>query len=125
MSPNGGEFRSKRVSGAVSKVQQRDVFDAIADPTRRRLIQLLAEAEDLPLHELAAHFNMGRTGVSKHLGILKDAGLVKDRKAGRETRYRLDAAPLKEVQDWVAYYSNYWSANMMRLGQLLEEDEEA
>jgi DNA-binding transcriptional ArsR family regulator len=109
----------------VSKVQQRDVFDAIADPTRRRLIQLLAEAEDLPLHELASHFPMGRTGVSKHLGILKEAGLVKDRKVGRETRYKLDAAPLKEVQDWVAYYSNYWSANMMRLGQLLEEEEDA
>jgi len=108
----------------VNKIQQRDVFDAIADPTRRRLIQLLAESEDRPLHELTAQFPMGRTGVSKHLSILKEAGLVQDRKVGRETRYRLNAAPLKEVQDWVAYYSKYWSANMMRLGQLLEEDDE-
>lgn len=110
--------------GSVNKIQQRDVFDAIADPTRRRLIQLLAESEDRPLHELTAQFPMGRTGVSKHLSILKEAGLVQDRKVGRETRYRLNAAPLKEVQDWVAYYSKYWSANMMRLGQLLEEDDE-
>lgn len=88
------------------------------------MIQLLAGKEDLPLHELAAHFRMGRTGVSKHLGILKEAGLVKDRKVGRETRYRLDAAPLKEVRDWVAHYSDYWSANMMRLGELLEEEDE-
>lgn len=108
----------------MSKTGQRDVFDAIADPTRRQLIRLLADKEELPLHELASHFRMGRTGVSKHLGILKEAGLVRDRKAGRETRYRLNAEPLKEVQDWVAYYSNYWSANMMRLGQLLEEEDE-
>lgn len=108
----------------MSKVQQRDVFDAIADPTRRRLIQLLTEADERPLHELTPHFQMGRTGVSKHLSILKEAGLVQDRKVGRETRYKLNAAPLKEVQDWVAYYSKYWSTNMMRLGQLLEEDDE-
>ncbi|BFH62706.1 ArsR/SmtB family transcription factor [Paenibacillus azoreducens] len=104
--------------------QFRDVFDAIADPTRRRLIQLLAEAEETPLHELTAQFQMGRTAVSKHLTILKEAGLVLDRKVGRETRFRLNAFPLKEVQDWVAFYSKYWSTNMVRLKQLLEEEEE-
>jgi DNA-binding transcriptional ArsR family regulator len=104
--------------------QLRDVFDAVADPTRRRLIQLLAQAEELPLHELTAQFQMGRTAVSKHLAILKEAGLVLDRKVGRETRYRLNAAPLKEIQDWVAFYSKFWSMNMLRLNQLLEEDNE-
>ncbi|MBE9914119.1 winged helix-turn-helix transcriptional regulator [Paenibacillus donghaensis] len=104
--------------------QVRDVFDAIADPTRRRLIQLLTEAEEIPLHELTAQFQMGRTAVSKHLTILKEAGLVLDRKVGRETRFRLNAFPLKEVQDWVAFYSKYWSTNMLRLKQLLEEEEE-
>jgi len=102
----------------------RDVFDAIADPTRRRLIQLLAEAEELPLHELTPHFSMGRTAVSKHLAILKEAGLVVDRKVGRETRFRLNAEPLREVQDWVAFYSKFWSANLLRLNQLLEEEEQ-
>ena len=102
----------------------RDVFDAIADPTRRRLIQLLAEAEELPLHELTPHFPMGRTAVSKHLAILKEAGLVVDRKVGRETRFRLNAEPLREVQDWVAFYSKFWSANLLRLHQLLEEEEQ-
>ncbi|WP_219836873.1 helix-turn-helix transcriptional regulator [Paenibacillus sp. R14(2021)] len=104
--------------------QLRDVYDAIADPTRRRLIQLLAEAAELPLHELTAQFQMGRTAVSKHLTILKEAGLVLDRKVGRETRYRLNADPLREIQDWVAYYSKFWSTNMMRLNLLLEEEEE-
>ncbi|MGO4376466.1 ArsR/SmtB family transcription factor, partial [Paenibacillus sp. MCAF20] len=71
--------------------QLRDVFDAIADPTRRRLISLLAEAQEVPLHELTVQFQMGRTAVSKHLTILKEAGLVNDRKVGRETRYKLNA----------------------------------
>lgn len=102
----------------------RDVFDAIADPTRRQLMKLLTEAEEVPLHELTSQFEMGRTAVSKHLTILKEANLVVDRKVGRETRYRLNAAPLKEVQDWVAFYSKFWSINMMRLDQLLKEEEE-
>ncbi|MFF2888537.1 ArsR/SmtB family transcription factor [Paenibacillus sp. NPDC057967] len=102
----------------------RDVFDAIADPTRRRLIRLLAEAEEVPLHDLTAQFEIGRTAVSKHLTILKKAGLVLDRKVGKETRFRLNATPLKEVQDWVAYYSDFWMKNMQRLNQLLEEEEE-
>lgn len=89
----------------MSDNEQRDVFDAIADPTRRRLIALLAETQELPLHELTSQFSMGRTAVSKHLTILKEAGLVLDRKVGRETRFRLNAAPLREIQDWVAFYS--------------------
>ena len=104
--------------------ENRDVFDAVADPTRRRLIRLLSEAEELPLHELTPHFQMGRTAVSKHLTILKEAGLVIDRKVGRETRFRLDASPLQEIQDWVAYYTQFWSTNILRLKQLLEEEEE-
>lgn len=104
--------------------QLRDVFDAIADPTRRQLIHLLSENEELPLHELTPQFQMGRTAVSKHLTILKEAGLVDDRKVGRETRYRLNASPLREVQDWVGFYSKYWSTNMLRLNQLLLEEEE-
>jgi DNA-binding transcriptional ArsR family regulator len=111
--------------GVVSENNQlRDVFDAIADPTRRRLVRLLAEAEEIPLHELTAQFQMGRTAVSKHLTILKEAGLVLDRKVGRETRFRLNASPLREIQDWVAFYSKFWSTNMLRLKQLLEEEEE-
>jgi len=102
----------------------RDVFDAVADPTRRRLIQLLSEKQELPLHELTEPFQMGRTAVSKHLAILKEAGLVIDRKVGRETRYRLNAAPLREILDWAAFYSKFWSTNMMRLQQLLEEEEQ-
>lgn len=104
----------------------RDVFEAIADPTRRRLIRLLAEAEaeELPLHGLTAQLPMGRTAVAKHLAILKEAGLVLDRKVGRETRFRLNAAPLREIQDWLDFYNKFWSTNIRRLTQLLEEEEQ-
>ncbi|QGR00239.1 transcriptional regulator [Paenibacillus psychroresistens] len=100
----------------------RDVYDAIADPTRRELIRLLAGVEELPLYELTVQFQMGRTAVSKHLSILKESGLVTDRKVGRETRYQFNAAPLKEIQDWVAFYGSFWKEKMMLLDDLLKED---
>lgn len=105
--------------------QLRDVYDAIADPTRRGLIRLLAEADEegIPLHTLTAQFPMGRTAVAKHLTILKEAGLVIDRKVGRETRFRLNASPLREIQDWVAFYSKIWSKNILLLNELLKEEE--
>lgn len=100
----------------------RDVYEAVADPTRRELLRLLAESGELPLHELTPHFPMGRTAVSKHLTILKDAQLVTARKVGRETKYRLNAKPLQEIQDWVSYYEGFWKQRMFKLNQLLEEE---
>ncbi|WLD93305.1 helix-turn-helix transcriptional regulator [Alkalihalobacillus sp. AL-G] len=104
------------------KNETRDVYSAVADPTRRELIRLLADAEELPLHKLTAHFQIGRTAVSKHLVILKDVDLVKDRKVGRETRYRLNAEPLLEIEDWVSYYTKFWRERADLLRQLLQEE---
>ncbi len=101
----------------------RDVYSAVADPTRRRLLRMLAEADELPLHEMTARFGMGRTAVSKHLAILREAGLVTDRKVGRETRYRLNAAPLREIQEWVSFYDQFWAGRIDRLKALLEEED--
>jgi DNA-binding transcriptional ArsR family regulator len=105
------------------KSQMPDVYDTVADPTRRKLLRLLADVEELPLYELTVQFQMGRTAVSKHLAILKNAGLVTDRKVGRETWYRLNAAPLREIQDWVAFYGKFWKERMVLLNQLLQEEE--
>ena len=99
----------------------RDVYSAVADPTRRQLLKLLAEADEMSLHELTGRFTIGRTAVSKHLAILKEAGLVSDRKVGRETRYRLDATPLREMQDWVSSYERCWTDSLGRLKSFLEE----
>lgn len=102
--------------------QERDIYVAIADPTRRNLLRLLADVEELPLNELTVHFEMGRTAVSKHLAILKEAGLVISRKVGRETRYRLNAGPLREIEDWVSFYRRFWSERISLLNQILEEE---
>ncbi|VDG96788.1 DNA-binding transcriptional repressor ArsR [Lysinibacillus sphaericus] len=99
-----------------------DVYGAVADPTRRTMIRLLADVEELPLHEITTQFQMGRTAVSKHLAILKEADLVCARKVGRETRYRLNAEPLKEIQDWVSFYEGFWKNRFAKLNKLLEEE---
>lgn len=100
----------------------RDVYSAVADPTRRELIRMLSEAEELPLYELTAAFDMGRTAISKHLTVLKEAGLVSERKVGRETRYRLTPEPLQEIQDWVSFYQQFWDVRIARLKSLLEDE---
>ncbi|MBB3108927.1 DNA-binding transcriptional ArsR family regulator [Paenibacillus phyllosphaerae] len=100
-----------------------DVFQAISDPTRRSLLQLLVDQE-LPVTTLTGHFPMSRTAVSKHLRILADAGLVKERKVGRERRYRLEPEPLLELKRWLAYYDRYWDNRLLLLKQLVESDED-
>lgn len=108
----------------ASEAPKHDVFQAIADPTRRKLLKLLGEQE-MPVTVISGHFPMSRTAVSKHLRILSDAGLVKDRKVGRETRYRLDPEPLLELKRWLAYYERYWENKLGALKHFVESDESA
>lgn len=100
----------------------RDVYSAVADPTRRELIRMLSESDELPLYELTSAFDMGRTAISKHLTVLKEAGLVSERKVGRETRYRLTPEPLQEIQDWISYYERFWGVRIAQLKSLLEDE---
>lgn len=97
-----------------------DVFQAIADPTRRSLLQLLVDRGELPVTAISGHYPISRTAVSKHLRVLADAGLVKERKVGRETRYRLDAEPLQELKRWLAYYERYWENKLAALKRFAE-----
>jgi DNA-binding transcriptional ArsR family regulator len=99
-----------------------DVFQAIADPTRRSLLQLLGDQE-LPVTAISSHYPMSRTAVSKHLRILSDAGLVKERKVGRETRYRMEPEPLLELKRWLAYYDRYWDNKLSALQRYVEQDD--
>ncbi|TVX89664.1 ArsR/SmtB family transcription factor [Paenibacillus agilis] len=98
-----------------------DVFQAIADPTRRQLLSLLSEQE-MPVTVISDHFPMSRTAVSKHLRILAEAGLVKDRKVGRETRYRLESEPLQELKRWLSYYERFWDNKLSMLKHYVESD---
>ncbi|MEC0239680.1 metalloregulator ArsR/SmtB family transcription factor [Paenibacillus dokdonensis] len=99
-----------------------DVFQAIADPTRRKLLKLLADKE-MPVTMISGHFPMSRTAVSKHLRILSEAGLVKERRVGRENRYRLDPEPLVELKRWYAYFERFWENKMAALQHLVESDD--
>jgi DNA-binding transcriptional ArsR family regulator len=101
-----------------------DVFQAIADPTRRKLLSLLSEQE-MAVTSLSQHFPMSRTAVSKHLRILSDAGLVREQKVGRETRYRLQADPLLELKRWLTYYERFWENRLQVLKHLVEEQEDS
>lgn len=109
---------------AESTAPKHDVFQAIADPTRRGLLRLLDEGE-MPVTALSGHFPMSRTAVSKHLRVLLDAGLVKERKVGRETRYRLDAEPLLELKRWLSYYERYWDNKLNALKRYVEAGDDA
>jgi len=106
---------------AADTSPKHDVFQAIADPTRRSLLQLLVDRE-MPVTAISGHFPMSRTAVSKHLRILAEAGLVKERKVGRETRYRLEPEPLLELKRWLAYYERYWENKMAALKRFVESD---
>jgi DNA-binding transcriptional ArsR family regulator len=107
----------------VAPSPKHDVFQAIADPTRRGLLKLLGDQE-MPVTVISGHFPMSRTAVSKHLRILADAGLVKERKVGRETRYRLDAEPLQELKRWLVYYERFWENRLSVLKRYVESDNE-
>ena len=80
--------------------QKRDVFQALADPTRREMLRLLAERER-PVTDIASHFPVSRTAITKHLHILREAELVMGRKVGRERRYRLQPEPLVELRQYL------------------------
>ncbi|MNJ62087.1 Transcriptional repressor SdpR [compost metagenome] len=99
-----------------------DVFQAIADPTRRKLLHLLSEQE-MPVTVISSHFTMSRTAVSKHLRVLAGAGLVKNRRVGRETRYCINPEPLQELKEWLAYYERYWENKLSALKRYVESNE--
>lgn len=100
-----------------------DVFQAIADPTRREVLRLLAK-EELSISRIASHFSISRTAIAKHLRILSDAELVKGRKAGREKIYQLHPEPLTEVKEWLSYYDRFWSNKLSILKYIVENDME-
>lgn len=98
-----------------------DVFFAIADPTRRSLLDCLRQGEQ-PVKQLAAPFNMSMPAISQHLSILCDVGLVTQRREGRQRFYRLTPEPLKQIADWVIDYEPFWQNKLASLGDYLEEE---
>ena len=97
-----------------------DIFAAIGDPTRRHIVESLSRGE-ASATQLAAGLPVTRQAVAKHLAALREAGLVTPRRAGRETLYRLEGAPLDEAVEWIARVGGEWDARLQRLrGHLAE-----
>lgn len=95
-------------------------FAALADPTRRAILQRLAAGE-ATVGELAEPFAMSQPAVSKHLKVLERAGLVSRRRDAQRRPCRLEARPLREATAWLAEYRDYWEASYRRLDRLLGE----
>ncbi|WP_078970787.1 ArsR/SmtB family transcription factor [Streptomyces chattanoogensis] len=96
------------------------LFAALANGTRREVLRLLREDGPQPVQQIAEHFAMRRPSLSEHLKVLRDAGLVSEERAGRQRIYRLEAAPLSEVQDWLSPYERFWRGRLAGLGELLD-----
>jgi len=97
---------------------RRDVFQGIADPTRRAIIGLIALQAMTP-NALADHFNMSRQGVSNHIKILTECELVKQEYKGREIYYSLKIEKMKEIDKWIAQYRVMWEKSFNQLDGLL------
>lgn len=97
-----------------------EVFRALADPTRRALLERLGEAPQ-PVSALTVHFAMSQPAISQHLKVLKEAGLVSQRRDGRNQIYALEAEPLRHVADWLERHVDFWATGLDNLGHHLRE----
>jgi DNA-binding transcriptional ArsR family regulator len=98
-------------------------FAALANPVRRRLLELLVDGPRTA-GQLAAEFELSRPAVSEHLAVLRRASLVQEQPRGRERYYRLHAEPLAEVEQWLHPFERYWRDRLRSLSDVLDEDEE-
>ncbi|MCW5873424.1 MAG: winged helix-turn-helix transcriptional regulator [Anaerolineales bacterium] len=100
----------------------KSAFHAIADPTRRRILDMLLQAGPLRAGELAERFpRISRPAVSKHLRVLRSSRLVRPERRGRELWYQVDPAPLTEVEQWLQQYSTFWEEKLQALKKAAEQ----
>jgi DNA-binding transcriptional ArsR family regulator len=97
-----------------------DAFNAVAEPRRRQLLDVLAGGERR-VNDLVALLDLAQPQVSKHLKVLREVGLVEVRQEGRERFYRLEGSPLKPIHDWVKNYERMWNERFDALDDVLEE----
>ncbi|OLF16371.1 ArsR/SmtB family transcription factor [Actinophytocola xanthii] len=96
-----------------------DVFRAVADPTRRAALETLGRRE-VPVTELAEELGVGLPMLSRHLAVLRAAGLVAERRDGRRRWYRIQPEPLRELYDWAAIFSDFWPEKIDNLRSYLD-----
>ena len=106
----------------VTNIQQSQiVFRAIADPTRRQILSLLRQRPHT-VGELAGHFRASRPAISKHIRLLRGAGLVVAHQRGTASVCQLNARPLRAVNDWLQDYRAFWRGTLRDLKKYLEEE---
>jgi DNA-binding transcriptional ArsR family regulator len=98
-----------------------DVFNAIAEPRRRQIIEFLARRGALPVGTLVVAVGLPQPAVSKHLGVLRKVGVVSVDRSGRQRVYRLNARQLKLVYDWAKMFEQFWTHQLDRIKQRAEE----
>ena len=96
-----------------------ELFSTLADPTRRALFERLSRDGELTVRVLTKHSGVSQPAVSKHLGVLKLAGLVRDRRDGRQTHYSAQPQSLAPLIDWMSLYGAFWDDRFDRLENLL------
>jgi len=101
-----------------------DVFNAIAEPQRREILVLL-RAGERPVTELAQELGMTQPGASKHLRVLREVGLVRDRKSGKQRLYGLDARGLRPVHEWSGGFERFWNESFDRLDAYVQDLKQA
>ena len=97
-----------------------DAFNAVAEPRRREILDLLAKRER-PVNELVELLGVAQPQVSKHLRVLREVGLVEVRDHGRQRMYRLNGEPLKPIHEWVRNYERTWTQRFAALDEVLDE----
>jgi DNA-binding transcriptional ArsR family regulator len=111
----------------MAKYQTSDMdrtFWALSDPTRRGVVQRLMKEPGLSVSDLARSFSLGLPGMTKHLDVLSDAGLITRTKTGRTVAVNLSAEPMQKAVAWLNQYERLWTVSLDRLAALVEEDEE-
>ncbi len=101
-----------------------DVFNAIAEPRRREILVLL-RAGERPVTEVAEELGLTQPGASKHLRVLRETGLVRDRRAGKQRLYGLDARGLRRVHEWTGGFAQFWQESFDRLDAYVQDLERA
>jgi len=97
-----------------------DPFNAVAEPKRRKVLEALG-TQELSVNELVDLLGWNQPSVSKHLGVLKQVGLVSERRVGRQRMYRVNAERLRPIYDWVAPFERIWTERFERLDEVLQE----
>jgi DNA-binding transcriptional ArsR family regulator len=96
-----------------------DAFNAVAEPRRRRILDLFALGER-PVNDMVASLGLGQPQVSKHLGVLREVGLVSVRGSAQQRLYKLNAARLKAIHDWVRTFEPFWDHQLDRIKEFAE-----